>query len=375
MLWYVVLLLLYHTIPYLSYLPQESFGKVVIMNKHRPKSSSASSTGPGRRRTQEHEQQSESSSSNNHINSSNRRLKRLRPKRPANQSEEAEAMDSSTATDTLVDNNNNNKNALWWPSKEHPYVPLKSEQAMIPFLIKYGPKERGMFKSQPAWRVEKLQRECRKHHMTVAQALSLRRHHLKLLNPNLGLQALRLGNETDIRESAEIFERLIESVLRRKKISFWTEDEQHAEFKRTAPEGALIEATPDFLLREPTTLKCFVKNNNNNNKSKKYSYNDRILEERVIHWIEVKMFYGASTIPHESKGAVGSVLKKIQKYVQLFGSGAIIFMQGCGDRLAQELNEEGVSVLDCCHPASVDLTSVLNHQKTWCSDNSGRILP
>ena len=350
----------------------------------------------------ENTKQKASSSANNnnnhnHNNTQNRRRRRNNHRhRKRSSPDEAISEQSSKSLlnerpqpqqDEMSGENNNNEmkmKILWWPSKkDHPYVALASEQALIPFLTKYGKKERGMFSSQKAWRIEKLQRECRKHHMTVAQALSLRRHHLKLMNPNCGLQTLRLGREADIRESAEIFERLVEQELRRQQISFLTEDEQHAAFQRTAPEGALIEATPDFLLPEPITLKRYYKESHGSKHHDGPQVKEAqvvVLEERVIHWIEVKMFFGASSIPHESKGAVGSVLKKIQKYVQLFGPGAIIFMQGCGDRLAQELNGEQVSVLDCCCPPShnsggVDLTPVLNHQRTWCSDSSGRILP
>ena len=99
-----------------------------------------------------------------------------------------------------------------------------------------------------------------------------------------------------------------------------------------------------------------------------------MLEERTIHWIEAKMFYGASSIPHGSKGAVGTVLARAQKYVDNFGEGAIIFMMGCGDKLAAELNDIGVSVLDCSGN-TVSLDSVHDHQRMWCADEKGRILP
>ena len=95
----------------------------------------------------------------------------------------------------------------------------------------------------------------------------------------------------------------------------------------------------------------------------------------MIHWIEAKMYYGASTIPRgKQNGAVGTVMETAQKYVKHFGEGAIVFMMGCGDKLATELNEVGVSVLDCSGN-TVSLTKVHDHQRTWCANKKGHILP
>ena len=94
----------------------------------------------------------------------------------------------------------------------------------------------------------------------------------------------------------------------------------------------------------------------------------------MIHWIEVKMYYGASTIPNGSKGAVGSVLGTAQKYVNAFGEGAILFMMGCGEKLAADINDIGVSVLDC-FGNTVSLDKVHDHQRTWCANEKGQILP
>jgi hypothetical protein len=87
------------------------------------------------------------------------------------------------------------------------------------------------------------------------------------------------------------------------------------------------------------------------------------------------MFYGASTIELDGKSAVGCLLATARKYVKVHGKGAMLFMYGCGDRLAHQLKEEGVLVLDCSGNLNgLDLTAVQEHQRTWCANSNGTIL-
>ena len=88
------------------------------------------------------------------------------------------------------------------------------------------------------------------------------------------------------------------------------------------------------------------------------------------------MYYGASSIPPGRRnGAVGTVTETAQKYADAFGEGAVVFMMGCGDRLAAQLGEIGVSVLDCSGNDTVSLQRVRAHQRTWCANKDGHILP
>ena len=89
--------------------------------------------------------------------------------------------------------------------------------------------------------------------------------------------------------------------------------------------------------------------------------------------IEVKMFYGASTIKMDSKSAVGGLLKTARKYVRTYGPGAMLFSFGFGEDLAATLEAEGVLCLDCS--GMVELGPVEAHQRTWCADRRGNILP
>lgn len=93
------------------------------------------------------------------------------------------------------------------------------------------------------------------------------------------------------------------------------------------------------------------------------------------------MFYGASTIEPDGRSAVGAILEKCRRYVDLYGAGAVVFLYGCGDKLASELAEIGVSVIDSGgargNPSSrnhLSLRAMQEHQRSWCGDNDGNIL-
>ena len=191
--------------------------------------------------------------------------------------------------------------------------------------------------------------------MHISQACSLRRHHMSMLNPRLSKPALRLGTNDQIVGSAQLFEQAIANFLRRHSVEFLDEQQQ-----RDKEAEDTCRLTPDFKLETPLSLRVCA--------------NGQVLSERTIHWIEAKMFYGASTIPPDSKSAVGCVLPKMKKYVASFGPGCVVFMQGCGEGLATELDEIGVTALSCLG-TSVNLKAVHAHQKTWCADKNGNILP
>ena len=257
---------------------------------------------------------------------------------------------------------------LWWNSPQS-YVPLQAEEAMIDTLLKYAQRERGMIKDLPPYRVHKIRKRCQAVGMTLAQALSLRRHHMKLHNPYLTMYQLRLGREEDINESARIFEQVVEDYLTSREIVFLTEEQQKADFQTKVKATMSSEkppptpSTPDFLLTTEVVVR----------KTRGYGKKQRILEEQKINWIEAKMFYGASTIPDGTKGAVGNLLRTARKYFAEYGPGAMVFMYGCGKDLAEKLRQEGVLVLDCS--GTVNLEPVHDHQRTWCANGNGQILP
>eukprot|EP00535_Pseudo-nitzschia_heimii_P009412 CAMPEP_0197180276 /NCGR_PEP_ID=MMETSP1423-20130617/4935_1 /TAXON_ID=476441 /ORGANISM="Pseudo-nitzschia heimii, Strain UNC1101" /LENGTH=411 /DNA_ID=CAMNT_0042630321 /DNA_START=228 /DNA_END=1463 /DNA_ORIENTATION=+ len=273
----------------------------------------------------------------------------------------------SRATDTR---NDESCLVLDWNSPVR-FVPLSEEESIVKVIFqRHGQKERGMMKGKPSFVVRKYEeamRQCAPS-MNLPQVLSLRRHHIKLFNQFKNMTALGLGSFDDINESARIFESAVEKFLRKSSIDFLTEEDQ----RRAANEDTkVLRATPDFLLPKPVLLRKIRKKKRKKGKSIK---NYDVIEERTIHWIEAKMYYGASSIPHGSKGAVGTIMSTARKYFKHFGEGAILFMMGCGDKLAADLNDIGVSVMDCAGN-TVCLDPVHNHQRTWCANKKGRILP
>ena len=229
-------------------------------------------------------------------------------------------------------------------------MPVREEEAMIAEVIRWGEGERGMMKDQPEWRIPRLQEACRRNGMSVIQACSLRRHHLKRLNPFMTMQQLKLGSFDDIREAAEIFENTVAHFLRENHVPYIGEKEQ----KRRK----ISAYTPDFLMREPIELQW----RNNNFSSQPHK----------TFWIEAKMFYGASSIPDGEKSAVGNILGTARKYTNAFGPGVMVFSCGCGSRLAGQLRELGVIAVDA---DSLDLSPLIAHQSKWCGAKNGMILP
>eukprot|EP00579_Thalassiosira_antarctica_P006182 CAMPEP_0201895500 /NCGR_PEP_ID=MMETSP0902-20130614/42787_1 /ASSEMBLY_ACC=CAM_ASM_000551 /TAXON_ID=420261 /ORGANISM="Thalassiosira antarctica, Strain CCMP982" /LENGTH=267 /DNA_ID=CAMNT_0048427839 /DNA_START=1 /DNA_END=801 /DNA_ORIENTATION=+ len=204
--------------------------------------------------------------------------------------------------------------------------------------------------------------------ISLIQSLSLRRHHLKLLNPRLSMTALRLGDVDDIRNAAALFEDCVDTYLRSHAVEYWTEEDQRETFEQTMKGVPFYQRkqppTPDFMMKDGhCAMLSFTTGNGASNKAD----NDQpsATHPTSINWIEAKMFYGANTIPSGTPNAVGCILPKMKDYVSLYGTGAIVFMYGCGSQLAAQLLEVGVVALD---GRGLDLDRVEKHQKRWCGD-------
>jgi Protein of unknown function TPD sequence-motif len=295
---------------------------------------------------------------------------------------------------------------LYWYSPFRA-VATSCEAKLESILLHWGKhKESGMMCHQPRFRLaqlrEAVQRQREASSISLAQALSLRRHYIKMNNPYRSMSQLRLGQEQDIRESARILEHAVAMFLQRQGIPVYSEHQQvqryhdhHREQKRISGNPALFlpkPPTPDFVFQQPVLLRRYF-----------YGDKDKFVEHDPVHiyWLEVKMFYGASTVDwdHASFGAVGCLRATAVKYVATYGPGAIVFFYGCGDDLQQRLSSLGVTVVDAGggRPESkktqkhsiatkdylpydpqeqrLYLEDVYAHQRTWCSDRNGNILP
>ena len=307
----------------------------------------------------------------------------------------------------------NNITTLPWCDPTTHYVPMEEEERMIPVLIHWGNSERGMMKDQPSFRLQKITNMLgrssmnnqhnattrkninsqmhnngnrksnagRHHHqhsntsysttqqLSLIQSLSLRRHHLKLLNPRSSMTRLGLGNEIDIQNAAALFEDCVETYLRSHNVQYWTEADQKRLHRRDMP----APLTPDFMMKDGSQVMLSLISSSSSGTMIKngQSTNKGTIHPLAINWIEAKMFYGASTIPSGTKNAVGSILPKVKQYVNYYGTGAIVFMYGCGSQLAAQLLDVGVVALD---GRCLDLSRVETHQRGWCADNWGNIL-
>lgn len=274
-------------------------------------------------------------------------------------------------------NNASNKTkTLPWLDPHSHYIPLQEEERLLPSLLHWGKSERGMMKDQPPFRLKKIQKlllgeeiNNNNNHrcMTLLQSLSLRRTHLKHLQPRLSMPQLKLGSEADIRHSAAIFEQVVQNYLRRCNVleCFMTEEDQR---RMNRKRGGRMPPSPDFRVRDGHCVQLDFENRRRS--GGKRSATDPS-PSTTINWIEAKMFYGASTIPTNTPNAVGAILPKMTEYVSLYGAGAIVFMYGCGDVLARQLLDIGVVALDC---RGLDVAIVEESQRGWCADARGTIL-
>ena len=251
---------------------------------------------------------------------------------------------------------------FWWEDKDQP-VPIASEKQVLDVLLRRGDKERSMICKQPPHRLRQIQRSVNEAPgLKLLPALSLRRHHIMLRNPGKRPPQLGLGDEESIRTSADIFERTIEDCLIAQGISFLNETQQ----KQRDDRGD-IRLTPDFLFAQPVQLVRY--------RVPKKGAGRQPQTPITIHWLEAKMFYGASSIPHGTGGAIGTIRAKMERYVKAFGPGAIVFMQGYGDQLAKDLDVVGVTTLSGASIPRPLIQRVWDHQVTWCANSDGRILP
>ena len=285
-----------------------------------------------------------------------------------------------------------------WPRRK--FVPLAAEQHMMCVLLQHK-KERGMMRAQPPFRILEVRDACNRNDVTMDQALSLRRHHIRNNHkcPNQE-QVVELGTEVQIREAAALFEEAIANHLDAAGVSYLTEAAQRTLKKSLGQQRP----TPDFLLPTPLTVReaealeaswthqwrCDASDGVMYTQAEFVQYYARDGERAwaaaqhraahpggPLHWIEAKHFFGPSTIRMDGKSAAGKLVAVVDKYVRLFGPGAIVFSEGCGEALAAELEARGALVLDS---TPLDLGRVHQQMATWCAGPAfppygGELLP
>ena len=276
--------------------------------------------------------------------------------------EESTGSNCSVSLQKLINESSNDALPLSWLNS-YPIIPVESEIALLSILLPYGNKERGMMKDHPPRRVEEIFDSCNIHGMKLEQALSLRRYHMMLLNPQIkSITHLGLGNTKDIRDAKYHFIRSVKHHLKECGIPFVTKKEQTTRIKKSE-QGETMQSTPDLMLPSPVNL---LTNNQPINQDL------GVTEGGIINWIDCKMMYGASIAPNGTRSIGGGIPATARKYLNNYGPGAIIFLHGCGSTLSAQLRDMDIQVLDS-YP--LDLTQMLKQKKSWCSDRSGLLLP
>ena len=203
-----------------------------------------------------------------------------------------------------------------WPPG-FPNPSLADEAALLPLLLR-GPRggwkaaEPPQAKDLPAARLEAIGAACAARGVRLSQALSLRASLLHSAHPSLFGGALLRASSA----GAARFEDVVGAYLRQHGAQFLTQEDQ----TRAWREGAVAAgekgpahppATPDFLF--PSGL---------------------AVEGAVIHWMEVKRFYGAGSTDSLQKWHwLLKLHAQVEKYCRAFGPhGAILFSDGCSAR-------------------------------------------
>ena len=248
--------------------------------------------------------------------------------------------------------------SLVWPYS-NALISAAAERAMLTKVLRW-PNETGMMASQPAFRLREVRAECQKTGMLLLPALSLRRHHIKLRNPGKPERYLRLGTSAQKLAAATVFEAVVQEHLDALGVAYLTESDQREANGPWRGPGFQSPPTPDFVLAKPARIADLGGASGASDGG------------ALCHWIEVKHFYGAGTIP-SGKSACGKIPSKSKQYQEYFGPGAYVFAYGCSQTLAASL-APGCVVLDdgVLAPLMAPLFAQL---RTWCAAPGGEILP
>ncbi|GMH58617.1 hypothetical protein TrRE_jg3628, partial [Triparma retinervis] len=178
-------------------------------------------------------------------------------------------------------------------------------------LLTGSRREVGMSRALPLWRRGKLLEAAEKMGVNRATVLSLRRHHIKQNNMYMSEDLLKLGTMDEKLAAANAFENCVGRYLDDLGVDYVGEDEQRL---RNPPKiGHYHPGTPDFRFDVPFVI------------------DDCEGRKWEINWVEVKHFYGASTITWNNKSACGKIPKKATTYRENFGPGAYLFAYGVGE--------------------------------------------
>jgi len=271
---------------------------------------------------------------------------------------------------------------------------MEKERALLDCLFASTPKKEpflflgigkgGGERQQQQQRKERflrIYRTCRDLDVPVSSAMSLRVE-TALLRNRRNPKMRTLHEERRLAEASRLFEAALEGYLLQvvgPPLRFWTERDV-AKHNRKHNQGRGV--TPDILFKQSVMCRRYLRRSDDSSGGTQEDGGSGcgsggssvLLSEQTIHWIDAKMFYGASTIDQGSPCAVGKLAARAEAYVDAFGPGALCLMSGCGADLARRLAGVGVVALDCSGGRTVRLDRVRDQLKTWTGSEMGHPL-
>ena len=208
------------------------------------------------------------------------------------------------------------KFSVTWPNIQVVHGDVESD--MKPFLLRPGETGRGI--DLPQERQDEIEAEARRRGMTKPQAMSLRRHYIKINQYRekgcmMSVDAMGIGSEAEQMNYSLSIEDSVASTLDRLGIAY----------THNSPSVP----GPDFVFVDNVTLNGME-----------------------VRWIEVKTFYGCNTLKSK-KLAVGKIPDLAQRDHATYGPGCIAFANGFHWDLAKrvESSTRGVLLLDASKEA------------------------
>ena len=178
----------------------------------------------------------------------------------------------------------------------------------------HWPNETGMVRDQPSFHQRKILAYCERYGWSLLSACSLRRLHVKFRNFRLHDGRLRLGSSVNKTLAATCFEYVVEIHLKKLGVTYLTEKQQR---QRSTGRG-----TPDFLLDPPIPLSSLHpgdwaagaaprrRRRRTSGEEEEEEEGEEAEGEPLCHFIEVKHFYGAGSLPFDGTKHKGTVVRR-----------------------------------------------------------------
>lgn len=206
-----------------------------------------------------------------------------------------------------------------WALGFHPGY--QAELELKQFLV-VSEHENGRYTEMPTDRMQRIEIEASERGFSLFAAMSLRRQYIKqnsLGRPGAAyFYSHHMGEPKDINVYAAKFEDLTEAFLKEKFAGT-------VKTQKDLIRESQFCVTPDFHIPEG----C-------------------IINGQAVFWIDCKTYYGSSSLAPDGRLPVGQLSQTVRKYYEIFGPGALLFLNGFSSDLMSQagLRADQVLLLD-----------------------------